>query len=126
MRHVKDILTCTLSPSANPRWNETKFLLVNTLSDVLTFDLYDYNDHRKDSDLGLASFDLQTLNDDPEQEDLVSEVLLQGKSRGTVKFDLKFFPVLKAEKAADGSDTEELLPESSNYIHLRLSSNARS
>jgi Ca2+-dependent lipid-binding protein len=76
--------------------------------------LYDYNDHRKDTDLGIASFDLRSLNDDAEQEDLVSEVLLQGKPRGTVKFDLKFYPVMKAQKAADG--TEEPLPESSKHI----------
>lgn len=88
-------------------------MLVNTLSDVLTLDLYDYNDHRKDADLGLASFDLKSLNDDAEQEDLVAEVLLQGKPRGTIKFDLKFFPVMKAQKAADG--TEEPLPESSKH-----------
>jgi Ca2+-dependent lipid-binding protein len=88
-------------------------LLVNTLSDVLTLDLYDYNDHRKDTDMGIASFDLRSLNDDAEQEDIVSEVLLQGKSRGTIKFDLKFYPVMKAQKAADG--TEEPLPESSKY-----------
>ena len=73
--------------------------------------MYDYNDVRKDTDLGLASFDLKTLNDDAEQEDLVADVMLQGKPRGTIKFDLKFFPVLKPSKAEDG--TEEPLPESS-------------
>lgn len=86
-------------------------MLVNNLSDVLTLDVYDYNDHRKDTDLGLATFDLKSLQEDAEQEDLVSDVLLQGKPRGTVKFDLKFFPVMKPAKAPDG--TEEPLPESS-------------
>ena len=73
--------------------------------------IMDYNDHRKDSELGLATFDLRSLNDDPEQEDLTTSVLLAGKLRGTLKCDLRFFPVMTPKKLADG--TEEPLPESS-------------
>lgn len=102
----------SLSPtSVNPHWNESKFLLVNSLNDPLVMAVMDFNDHRKDSELGSAIFDLKTLNDDAEQEELTAPVMLGGKARGTVKFDLRFFPVIVPKKLADGS--EEPLPESS-------------
>jgi hypothetical protein len=102
--------------SVTPQWNESKFLLVNSLNEILTMDVYDYNDHRKDTELGSGSFDLQSLQDDAEQEDLVSEVMLGGKPRGTLKFDLRFFPVMKTVEGPDG--TEEPLPESSESSSL--------
>ena len=95
----------------NPHWKESKFLLVNSLNDALSLDVIDYNDRRKDQAIGSAVFDLKSLNDDAEQEDLTAPVMLEGKQRGLVKVDLKFFPVMKPNKLADG--TEEPLPESS-------------
>jgi Ca2+-dependent lipid-binding protein len=73
----------------------------------------DYNQHRKDGELGTAVFDLKTLVEDPEQEEIAVPVLLGGKTRGTLKFDLRFFPVITPKKLADGY--EEPLPESSEY-----------
>lgn len=101
------------SNRANPHWNESKFLLVNSLNDSLIMNVMDFNDHRKDSELGAASFDLRSLNDDAEQEDLTAPVILGGKPRGVLKFDARFFPVLTPKKLADGS--EEPLPESSKW-----------
>lgn len=74
-------------------------------------DIFDYNDHRKDSELGTASVDLAPLREDAELLDANSTILLSGRPRGTVGYDLRYFPVLKAEKQEDG--TEEPLPESS-------------
>ena len=74
----------------------------------------DYNDHRKDSELGTATFDMKSLNEDPAQEDLTVPVLLAGKPRGILKLALRFFPVLAPKKLADG--TEEPLPEFSKLF----------
>ncbi|KZT44501.1 tricalbin [Sistotremastrum suecicum HHB10207 ss-3] len=95
--------------TTNPTWNETKFLLVNSLSEILTFSIMDHNDHRADSELGAASQDLSSLADDALQEGIEAKILKDGKDRGLLRFDLSFYPVLKPAKLADG--TEEPLPE---------------
>lgn len=76
--------------------------------------VFDYNDHRPDSDLGTVSFDLKSLADDGEQPDLIGEVILDGKTRGQVRYDLKYYPVLKPTKLADG--TLEPVPETSEPV----------
>lgn len=73
----------------------------------------DWNEHRPDSDLGTANFDLKTLVEDGQQEGKFADVMLDGKSRGTLKFDAVYCPVLKPTKLADG--TEEPVPESSPF-----------
>lgn len=104
--------------TVNPHWNDTKFLLVNSLNESLNMTVMDYNDRRKDSELGAAVFDMKSLQEDPEQEELNTDVLLAGKARGSVKYTVKFFPVLTPKKLADG--TEETLPESSAYSCSRI------
>lgn len=98
--------------SYNPTWSETKFILVNSLSESLIFNLWDYNDHRKDTLLGSASFELSTLQEDANQEDLTSPVLKDGKNRGELRYDISFYPVLKPEEG----QTE--IPETSTFIHI--------
>ncbi|BGO92542.1 hypothetical protein NBRC10512_000461 [Rhodotorula toruloides] len=95
--------------TSTPHWQETHFVLLNTLNDALTMKVFDYNDHRPDSDLGTVSFDLKSLADDGEQPDLIGEVILDGKPRGQVRYDLNYYPVLKPTKLADG--TLEPVPE---------------
>ncbi|KAG9088467.1 hypothetical protein FS749_002138 [Ceratobasidium sp. UAMH 11750] len=76
----------------NPHWGEVKFLLVNSLTETLNLSLLDHNEHRKDTDLGSASFELSSLTEDATQEGLVRKVLKDGKERGELKFDVAFFP----------------------------------
>lgn len=98
----------------NPTWNETKFLLINNLTDSLVLTVYDYNDHRKNTELGAVIFDLSVLQQDATQEGLESPVLKDGKEKGTLRYDVSFYPVLKPTAVADGA--EEELPETSQDI----------
>lgn len=82
------------SDTYNPTWTETKFILVNSLTDMLVFNLWDYNDHRKNTLLGSASFELSKLQEDATQEGLVSQLLKDGKDRGELRYDVSFYPVL--------------------------------
>lgn len=75
----------TADPSILPE--QTKFILVNSLTDVLSLALYDYNEHRKDTELGVANFDLNKLKEDSEQEGLNIKILKEGKERGELRFD---------------------------------------
>lgn len=70
----------------------------------------DYNDHRKDTELGASIFELGKLEEDATQEDLSLPILKDGKERGELRFDVSYFPVLKPQ--VNESGVEEL-PESS-------------
>lgn len=81
----------------NPTWMETKFIMVNSLQESLVLSLLDYNDHRKDTPLGAATFELQKLLEDATQEGLELPVLKDGKDKGTIRLNVNYFPVLKPE-----------------------------
>jgi hypothetical protein len=72
----------------NPHWGEVKFLVINSLTEALNLTILDHNDHRKDTDLGSASFELSSLLEDATQEGLVRKILKDGKERGELKFDV--------------------------------------
>ncbi|KAG0700683.1 C2 domain-containing protein [Suillus ampliporus] len=91
----------------NPTWMETKFILVNSLQESLVLSLLDYNEHRKDTPLGAATFELQKLLEDATQEGLEIPVLKDGKDKGIVRFNINYFPVLKSASV----DGKEILPQ---------------
>lgn len=94
----------------NPIWNETKFILVSSLTGSLGLTVWDYNEHRKDGELGVVNWDLAKLQEDSSQEGLIEKVFLDGKDRGDLKFDVSFFPVIKPQ-IIDGKP--EPIPETS-------------
>lgn len=106
--------TKTIHESADPRWNETKFILINNFNDPLTINVFDYNDIRKDKELGKATFALDVLEKDPVHENLTLEVISNNKTRGQVVADVKFFPVMKPIVLEDG--TIEPVPETNTGI----------
>lgn len=97
---------------SNPTWMETKFILVNSLADALVLSLYDYNDHRKNTLLGSTTFTLAKLGEDATMEGQEEPILKDGKTRGTMRFDVSFYPVLKPE--VDQGGVAEL-PDTSMY-----------
>ncbi|TXT05904.1 hypothetical protein VHUM_03665 [Vanrija humicola] len=106
--------TKTVTSSVNPTFNETQFILIQSLNDVLNFNVFDYNEHRADSLLGTVSQELKLLADDAEQEGIVGHVLDGGKEKGELRYDLSYFPVLQPTKRPDG--TLEPPPESNTGI----------
>ncbi|KAL8923082.1 MAG: hypothetical protein Q9172_003292 [Xanthocarpia lactea] len=106
--------TKTVTENANPRWNDTLYVIITSLKDSLTLQLYDWNEYRKDKELGTATFPLEQLEEITEHENLQLEVMANGKPRGVVQADVRFFPVLEPLKLEDG--TEEPAPESNTGI----------
>ncbi|GAC98407.1 hypothetical protein PHSY_006001 [Pseudozyma hubeiensis SY62] len=100
----RDVLakTSVKKGSANPQFKETKVVLLNNLNGMLTMAVMDFNEHRPDSTLGQAAFDLKELMEDPEQENLSTPVILDAKERGEVQYSLSYYPVLKPEVGEDG------------------------
>ena len=106
--------TKIIKENANPRWNETVYVIITSLSDALTLQVFDYNEFRKDKDLGTASFALDRLEQVSEHENLHLEVMANGKPRGIIQADVRFFPVLVSAKSEDGRDLPP--PESNTGI----------
>lgn len=109
--------TKTIRENANPRWNETLYVIITNFSDALTLQVYDYNDVRKDKHLGTATFSLDQLEGVPDHEGLTLDVLANGKHRGVIQADIRFFPVLEPEKLPTG---EILPPPESNTGIARI------
>jgi len=88
-------------PRYNPTWAETKYLLVHSLQDVLDLNLYDFNDHRKNSLLSTASFPFSKLLEDATQEGVTSQLLKDGKERGELRYDVNYFPIIEPEEGKE-------------------------
>ena len=106
--------TKTVEGNPNPRWNETVNVILTSLREPLTLQIFDYNEFRKDKELGVASFNLEQLEQDREHANQQLEVIANGRQRGSVMCDIRFFPVLEGRKLEDG--TEEPPPESKTGI----------
>ncbi|KAI1307734.1 C2 domain-containing protein [Xylaria venustula] len=94
--------TKTIRDTSDPRWNETHYVIVTSFNDSLDIMLYDYNDIRKDKELGVASFQLERIEEIGVHENERLEVIANGKARGVVNADIRFFPVLEETKLPDG------------------------
>lgn len=106
--------TKTVEQNANPRWNETVNVILTSLREPLTIQVYDYNEFRKDKELGVCTFNLEDLQNDAEHENLQLEVIASGRPRGVIQADVRFFPVLEGHTLEDG--TVEPPPESTTGI----------
>lgn len=106
--------TKIVKENANPRWNETKYIIITNLNDPLTLGIFDFNEIRKDRELGTATFPLEGLTESPEQENVSIPVMSNGKARGQVSCDLRFFPISEGRILEDG--TREPVPESNTGI----------
>ena len=106
--------TKIIRENASPRWNETKYVIVTSFNDVLTLGVFDYNEYRKDKELGSASFPLEKVQEIREYENEQIEVMSNGKSRGALATDIRFFPVLEGRDLPDGK--KEPPPESNTGI----------
>ena len=107
--------TKTVKENSNPRFNETIYVIVTSLTDTLNLQAFDYNEFRKDKDLGTAAFALDQCQEITDHENLQLEVLASGnKHRGVIQADIRFFPVLEGLKLENG--TEQPPPESNTGI----------
>lgn len=87
-------------------------VLINNLQESLVLSLLDYNDHRADTELGAATFDLAKLLDDATHEGINSTLLKDGKDRGELRYDVSYYPVLKPTMV----EGKEELPQTSMYL----------
>jgi len=53
--------TATKRENANPRWNETKYLILTSLNDALTLEIFESNGIRKDKQTWNRHFRIETI-----------------------------------------------------------------
>lgn len=97
--------TSAIENTSHPKWNETHFVLLNNLNDILCFQIMDRNTGRNDVEIGVANLDLKDIEESNEGgiEGLNLIVLRSGKPVGEIKADVRYFPVSKPEKLEDGT-----------------------
>ncbi|KAF7723819.1 hypothetical protein EC973_001603 [Apophysomyces ossiformis] len=102
-----------------PQWNETRFLLLNSLNGQLSLELRTHNPQGKDRRLATAHFDLRELDEvgQNEQEGLNLPLLRNGRPVSDLRVDLHYLPVSKPIKRVDGTIDPA---EESNSGILRL------
>lgn len=67
-------------------------------------EVFDKDAVSKDTSLGQANFDLKTLEEDPVQDDVWCNILLNGKERGSVRIRAAYFPVAKPTPIEEGGE----------------------
>ncbi|SCU90590.1 LAME_0E09208g1_1 [Lachancea meyersii CBS 8951] len=91
------IRTSVKSDTKSPRWNETKYVLVNSLDQKLFFSCYDFNSTRKDSLIGKAEYKLSQLFQTAAVTGQSAKLVSGGGSRGILNYDLHWLPVVNEE-----------------------------
>ncbi|CEP61687.1 Tcb3p LALA0_S03e08548g [Lachancea lanzarotensis] len=94
------IRTSVKSDNKSPRWNETKYVLVNTLDQKLFLNCYDFNDIRRDTLIGKAEYNLSQLLQTVAVTGQKAKLISGGGTRGTLNYDLHWLPVVQQDSAA--------------------------
>lgn len=56
------------------------------MTESITLSVFDHNERRKDTLLGVANFEISKLQEDASQEEIVVKVLREGKEVGELVF----------------------------------------
>ncbi|KSA01404.1 C2 domain-containing protein [Debaryomyces fabryi] len=89
--------------TSRPVWDETVYIPIKSLSEPLSIAVIDYNDIRKDKQVGTIQFDLEALRENPEQHNLSGAFVRNNKPVGELQFGMHFMPTLEPEQQADGA-----------------------
>jgi Ca2+-dependent lipid-binding protein len=92
--------------TGHPRWQEQRWILLNTVTDSLSFSIFDYNELRADSLLGTVKCDLSTLMEESELQNQIGKIRHEGRDRGEIQYSLAFYPVLTPKQLGDGTVQE--------------------
>ncbi|KAI9493901.1 C2 domain-containing protein [Zychaea mexicana] len=100
----------------DPRWNETHFLMLNSLTSTLSLELRNQSSGTKDRRIARAHFELKELDEDDDYslQDMDLDLRHNGKPIGQIKVDMRYMPVSKPIPRDDG--TVEPAAESNSGI----------
>ncbi|CEP18998.1 hypothetical protein [Parasitella parasitica] len=104
-----------------PKWNETRYLKLNSLNALLSMELKTSRPGLKDRRLGTANFDLSQLDGETqaEQEGLNLLLLRNGKHVSDLRVDIRYVPISKPTKRDDGT-IEPAVESNSGIVRLMI------
>ncbi|RHZ44602.1 hypothetical protein Glove_718g62 [Diversispora epigaea] len=85
--------TKVVNDTLTPIWNETFYILLNSLTDNLNIEIFDFNELTKEKLMGMATFSLPTLEENPVQNEIQAPLSFDNKSCGQIRFDAIWCPV---------------------------------
>ena len=91
---TKDARTSVKSDVKNPVWDETLYVLVNSLDQKLTVSCYDFNNVRRDELIGSFEVNLNDFLQDPVLDNATSDLKSGPKVRGSLNYSMHWFPVI--------------------------------
>ncbi|RCK64251.1 Tricalbin-1 [Candida viswanathii] len=97
--------TKVIDDTSSPVWKETVSIPISSLSEPFTISCIDFNDFRKDRQVGAIQFDLESLIDEPKQSNLTAAFMRNNKPVGELSFGLHFMPTIEPITQADGAVT---------------------
>ncbi|KAL6453234.1 TCB1 Tricalbin-1 [Candida maltosa Xu316] len=97
--------TRIIDDTSEPVWKETVTIPISSLSEPFNISVIDFNDFRKDRQVGNIQFDLESLIDNPKQSNLTAAFLRNNKPVGELAFGLHFMPTIEPVRQADGAIT---------------------
>ncbi|CAI4739118.1 AGK_G0046430.mRNA.1.CDS.1 [Saccharomyces cerevisiae] len=100
--------------SANPVWNESIYILLQSFTDPLTIAVYDKRETLSDKKMGTVIFNLNKLHANHYHKNEKVHFLRNSKPVGELTFDLRFFPTIEPKKLLNGD--EEPLPDMNTGI----------
>lgn len=110
----KYVRTDVKSKTKTPRWNETKYILVNNLEQKLNFDVHSFSTtEKKGSVIGTHTFELADLLQKEAILDKNKPIELAGKKQGYINYDVRWFPVIETDKSSTEDESKEIeIPDS--------------
>ena len=97
--------TKVIDDTSEPVWKQTLRIPISSLSEPFNITCIDFNDFRKDRQVGAIQFDLEPLIDNPKQPNLTAAFLRNNKPVGELSFGLHFMPTIEPVRQADGAIT---------------------
>ncbi|KAJ2160663.1 Tricalbin-2 [Coemansia sp. RSA 552] len=98
--------TAMIEKTLSPSWNEKLFLLIYSKSDTIQMEVFDWNNVGKDDKIGFVTYPMGKLLEEPEVEGVTEKIMMGETVRGTLTFDMSYFPVSVRTTQAAAVDEE--------------------
>ncbi|ORX72371.1 hypothetical protein DL89DRAFT_216938, partial [Linderina pennispora] len=109
-----------------PTWNETLMLMIYSKTDTIQFEVFDWNAVGKDEKIGLITYPMIKLLEQPELEGATLPIMMGSTERGQLTFDMSYFPVATrtTQAATVDADGNPLDPsaEAAGSVRVRIAS----
>jgi hypothetical protein len=98
------VRTSWKADTQTPIWNESKFLIPNSISNTLTLTILSHRERGKDKELGTVYWDMSNVQSNT-SDNIKGTIMLDGREIGELTFQVLLFPVI-LPTATDQGDAD--------------------